>query len=143
MATFHPKKKSSLSTYLILAILITSFGNQSTANTNTTTQLDSNKIAPIMTREQQIELSRNDLSEKLKVDLETVKLSGSGVVTWKSGALGCPKAGIEYTQALTPGVLIMLKIDHTPYRYHATPTGTPFFCSDDQAESPSYDSSDI
>lgn len=143
MAISQPFKIASFSVCLSMTLLITSCGNQSTANTDTNKQLDSAKVAPIMNREQQIEFSKKDLANHLKVELDTVKLSGSGTVTWKSGALGCPKPETQYTQALAPGVLIMLKIGNTPYRYHATPTGIPFHCPDDQAESPSYTASDI
>ena len=101
------------------------------------------KVVRMMNREEQILFARNDLSKKMQLELDEVSLSGAGKVTWRSGALGCPEEGQRYTQALVPGVLIMLKVENKPYRYHATPTGVPFYCSDDNAESPSHDSSDI
>jgi len=104
---------------------------------------DANKISPMMNKEDQVLFARKDLAKRLDLDLEYVTLSGASKVTWRSGALGCPEDGKMYTQALVPGVLIMLKVEHTPYRYHAKPTGVPFYCSDDRAESPSYNSSDI
>lgn len=143
MTTSPTLKKTTLSVFLTMTILVTSCGNQSVAGSDEKPESIATKIPPIMNRDEQIKFSLKDLARKLEIDLDTVKLSGSGTVTWRSGALGCPKADMQYTQALVPGVLIMVKVGNTPYRYHATPTGTPFYCPDDQAESPSYTASDI
>lgn len=86
----------------------------------------------------QIALSIEDLAESLSIDPTTVGFSGATPVNWRSGALGCPEPGMNYTQALVPGVLIMLKVDNTVYRYHAATGKPPFFCPDDRAEPPAF-----
>jgi hypothetical protein len=94
------------------------------------------KTTKKMDSKEQVAFSREDLAARLDVDPETVSLSGATPVTWRSGALGCPEPGMNYTQALVPGVWIMLRVGNTAYRYHATPGGQPFFCPDERAEPP-------
>ena len=95
-----------------------------------------------MTKQEQILHSRQDLAKRLELELDEVSLSGATPVRWRSGAMGCPKPGMEYTQALLKGVLIMLRVGNTAYRYHAIPAGEPFYCPDSQAEAPYINSSD-
>lgn len=89
-----------------------------------------------MNKKEQIEFSRQDLAQRLGLDLEEVKLSGAIQVTWRSGAVGCPQPDGNYIDALVPGVLIMLKVGNKPYRYHALPGTQPFHCPDELAEPP-------
>ena len=95
-----------------------------------------------MSKQQQILLARQDLASRLELKLDDVSLSGATPVRWRSGALGCPKPGMQYTEALVSGVLIMLRVGNTAYRYHAIPTGEPFHCPDSQAEAPYMNTSD-
>lgn len=95
-----------------------------------------------LNKQKQIIVARKDLAKRLDLDLDEVQLSGMTPVTWRSGALGCPQPNKQYTQALVPGVLIMLRVGNTPYRYHAIPSGEPFYCPDSMAESPYMNSSD-
>lgn len=96
-----------------------------------------------MNKKEQILFAREDLAKRLEIPLEQVALSGAVAVKWKSGALGCPKPGEHYTQALVAGMSIMLRVENTAYRYHAKANGTPFHCPDNMAESPAFDNTDI
>lgn len=89
-----------------------------------------------MDTRKQIAFSIEDLAERLDINPTTVNFSGATPVNWRSGALGCPEPDMNYTQALVPGVWIMLKVDKTVYRYHAANGSPPFFCPDDRAEPP-------
>ena len=40
-------------------------------------------------------------------------------VTWRDGSIGCPEPGMNYTQALVPGVRVVLELDGVRYEYHA------------------------
>ncbi len=40
-------------------------------------------------------------------------------VVWNDGAVGCPKPGLSYTQALVPGYWAVLEYDGRYYSYHA------------------------
>jgi hypothetical protein len=91
-----------------------------------------------ITINQQIELAINDLSNRLEIsDASEVVLTKISEVTWSSGALGCPQPNMQYTQALVPGRLILLNVNDKTYRYHAKLTGSPFYCADKFAQSPS------
>jgi hypothetical protein len=89
-----------------------------------------------MTLEEQIEFSKQDLATRLGLATEAIKVSGATSVTWRSGALGCPKPGMNYTDVLVPGIWIVLRVDGTTYRYHAAMGGQPFYCPDDLAQPP-------
>lgn len=84
----------------------------------------------------QIEFSKKDLAQRLDIPPDSVVLSGARQVTWRSGALGCPKPGMNYTQALVPGSVIYLQVDNMTHAYHAKIAGEPFYCPRERVESP-------
>lgn len=137
---------------LTLSLLGCGISSNSIANSNDTgklvkknnaVSLSESQPVETMNKEKQIKLSKIHLAAELEVDPNDIKLAGIESVTWRSGAMGCPKPGMMYTQALVPGVLIMLTVDGTAYRYHAAPMGEPFYCPSNRAESPSPNSDDI
>ena len=96
-----------------------------------------------MGREEQVLFARTDLASRLNIGIDEVQLSGMTSVMWRSGAMGCPQEGKQYTDALVPGLLIMLRVGNKAHRYHGIPAGEPFFCPDNLAEAPYTNSSDI
>lgn len=97
-----------------------------------------------MTRDQQIEYAISHLSDRLDVNnLDDIELVSVRSITWPSGALGCPKPELAYTQALVPGSLILLKMDNKVYRYHAKLESTPFYCADKFAQQPTLPDRDL
>lgn len=92
-------------------------------------------VAP-MNLNTQVELSKKDLAQRLDVPPESVMLSGARQVTWRSGALGCPKPGMSYTEALVPGAQIFLQVDNMIHAYHAKFGGEPFYCPRERVEQP-------
>ena len=84
----------------------------------------------------QIAFAKKDLAQRLGVPPESVKLSGAQQVTWRSGALGCPKPGMNYTEALVPGSVIYLQVDNVTHGYHAKAATEPFYCPRERAEPP-------
>jgi hypothetical protein len=97
---------------------------------------DQTTVIKKMNKKEQIAFAQKNLAERLGVDPGTVSLSGAKSVTWRSSALGCPEQGMNYMQALVPGIRIMLHVGNTSFRYHAKSTGQPFYCPDQRAESP-------
>ncbi len=69
-----------------------------------------------------------DLAARRGVPLDAVVLVSEQQVTWPSGALGCPQAGMSYTQALVPGGRIVLKVNDMNFFYHSGRTGAFFYC---------------
>ncbi len=87
----------------------------------------------------QVEFSIKDLARRLDVPPESIKVSGARPVTWRSGALGCPESGMNYTQALVPGSVIYLQVDNTIHAYHGKTGAEPFYCPRERAEQPVLD----
>ena len=84
----------------------------------------------------QIALSKQDLAQRQSKDGSSITLVAARKVTWRSGALGCAGPGANYTQALVPGVLIVLQAGDEYFSYHAGNDGIPFYCPRERAEAP-------
>jgi hypothetical protein len=104
---------------------------------------DSEEVPAAMNMSRQIEFAKADLAQRLDVDPGQVLLSGAQSVTWRSGALGCPEPGMNYTQALVPGTVIYLKVDTMIHAYHARVAGEPFYCPRERVEPPAADGDDL
>jgi len=89
-----------------------------------------------MDQSEQIEFSKKELAQRLGIEPGSITLFGARQVNWRSGALGCPEPGMNYTQALVPGSLIFLKVGNEVHAYHAKHGGKPFYCPRDRAEQP-------
>lgn len=89
-----------------------------------------------MNLNEQIEFSKKELAQRLGIEPDSITLSGARKVNWRSGALGCPEAGMNYTQARVPGVLILLEVDSEAHGYHEKFGGKPFYCPRESAEQP-------
>jgi hypothetical protein len=64
------------------------------------------------------ELSVADLSNKLKISADQIKVVKITPVVWRDASLGCPKPGIDYIQVETPGYRISLETGGKVYDYH-------------------------
>ena len=53
-------------------------------------------------------------------------------VTWRDGSIGCPEPGMNYTQALVPGIRVVLELDGVRYEYHAGGARSIFLCENPQ-----------
>jgi hypothetical protein len=69
-----------------------------------------------------------DLSERLKIEIEQIEISKAEQVVWNDGSLGCPQPGEFYTQALVNGYWLILKVDNGVYDYRASDRGNFFLC---------------
>lgn len=74
------------------------------------------------------EQSRKDLASRLKVKPATITVIEARHVVWPDSSAGCPKPGYFYTQMLTPGVLIRLKVNDRTYQYHSGRRGAAVYC---------------
>jgi hypothetical protein len=57
-------------------------------------------------------------------------------VSWASGALGCPNAGLAYIDVVTPGYLIVIEAVGKTFHLHAGRAGKPFICPEGRREPP-------
>ena len=91
-----------------------------------------------MTMREQVAWSIRDLAQRRGVGAESIMVSNARPVTWRSGAIGCPEPGMSYTDALVPGVSILLKTGDEMVVYHAVVGGEPLLCPWGRAETPVY-----
>lgn len=70
-----------------------------------------------------------DLSERLKIEIEQIEISKAEQVVWNDGSLGCPQPGEFYTQALVDGYWLILEVDNVAYDYRASDRGNFFLCA--------------
>jgi len=58
-----------------------------------------------------------DLEDRVGAGAADVSVLMSEAVTWSDGALGCPKPGEMYTQALVDGYQVVVEVAGTEYDY--------------------------
>ena len=75
-----------------------------------------------------VQIAVADLAKKLQISAEKIRISSMEATIWPDGSLGCPKQGITYTQALTPGFKLTLEADGKSYPYHTDENETVVFC---------------
>ena len=107
-----------------------------TANIEKAEQHEKTSVPVPMNLNGQIAFAKTDLAQRLDIPPGSVKLSGARQVTWRSGALGCPKPGMNYTEALVPGSVIYLQVDNVVHAYHAKVSSEPFYCPRERVEPP-------
>jgi hypothetical protein len=69
-----------------------------------------------------------DAAQETGADPSTITVVSAEATTWNNGALGCPKPGEMYTQALVPGYRIVLDAGGRELDYHASASGTVKLC---------------
>ena len=67
-----------------------------------------------------IDLAKNKLAQRLSIPVGEIRLVEARPVMWPDSSLGCPQAGMEYAQVLTPGYLILLEHAGAIFEYHAS-----------------------
>jgi len=75
-----------------------------------------------------VDMAVQDLAAKLSAKPEDIDVLEAGYVTWPDSSLGCPQPDMGYMQALTDGLLIVLRNGSTSYHYHGRREGPPFYC---------------
>ncbi|MGB7905237.1 MAG: hypothetical protein WCF43_11125 [Steroidobacteraceae bacterium] len=75
-----------------------------------------------------IEAALDDAANRSTTARADIKVTSAGPVTWPDGSLGCPKAGMMYTQALVAGYRIVLQAGDLVLNYHSAARGKPVFC---------------
>ncbi len=95
----------------------------SCAETNSTTAapLPTEPVIPKRATAQ-VELARDDLTTRLDIAADTIRLVALEAVEWSDTSLGCPQFGKSYAKVIVPGFRITLKNRNTLYIYHSTST---------------------
>ena len=96
-------------------------------------------VRPVeISMDQQIKGAITDLATRIKVAEDIINVREARSVQWGSGAVGCPKEGMNYTQAIVQGVLVILEADGVFYRYHGRSEAELVYCPSERAEEPAY-----
>ncbi len=72
--------------------------------------------------------AREDLAQRLGLEVEAIEVSKANEIEWNDGALGCPEEGMDYSQALVPGYVVVLRARGETHRYHGALGKPPFHC---------------
>ena len=88
--------------------------------------------------DQKIKDAVMDLASRTGVAADTIIVREARSVNWGSGAVGCPEPGMNYTQAMVPGLLLLLEADGTIYHFHGRRGSSLFYCPDERAEPPAF-----
>ena len=106
-----------------------------------TMKTDKNKMYTVpesISMDQQITGAKKDLVDRIGVAADVITVKDARSVQWGSGAMGCPKPGMNYTQALVPGVRLLLEANGTIYYYHGGTGKSLFYCPAERAKAPAY-----
>ena len=69
-----------------------------------------------------------ELATEQGVSAGDIKVISAQSVNWPNGALGCPKPGVMYTQAIVPGYRVQLEAGGRRFTYHASTRGAVKRC---------------
>lgn len=75
-----------------------------------------------------VNLAKQDLANRLKIDVSQISLVEVVEVTWPNAALGCPSPGKNYATGRVPGYRIRLEANGTEYVYNTDLTGQIILC---------------
>jgi hypothetical protein len=76
-----------------------------------------------------------DAAQRLGVPIDTLVVTHAEAVTWSDGSLGCPEAGMVYTQALVDGYWIVVEAGGEAVDYRAQGNGMFRICDNAAAGS--------
>jgi hypothetical protein len=65
-----------------------------------------------------------DLAQRLKIDIDTIKLVNVEQVEWSDACLGIQQPGIMCAQVITSGYKIILEAEGKQYEYHTNESGS-------------------
>jgi len=90
------------------------------------------------TMDQHISDAVAELATRTGVAADTITVRDARSVNWGSGATGCPEPGMNYTQAIVPGLQLLLEADGTIYHFHGRTGSSLFYCPDERVEPPAF-----
>jgi hypothetical protein len=83
-----------------------------------------------------VQAARDDAAHRTGAAASQMELVSSQRVTWRDGSLGCPEAGMMYTQQLVPGFRVRLRVKGAVLDYHASESGKVVLCPAERAVDP-------
>lgn len=86
-------------------------------------------ITPDATAQKMVTLAKERLAQKLGISVGQIALSEVKPVQWRDASLGCPKPGIDYIRAETPGYGVLLETGGKTYNYHTDEVNRVILCN--------------
>jgi len=80
--------------------------------------------------------AREDLSRRLSLSPDDIRLVHFEAVVWPDNSDGCPRPGMAYTQVQREGVLIRFEANDRRFDYHGGEGRAPFLCERADAAAP-------
>jgi hypothetical protein len=74
--------------------------------------------------------AKQDLAERLDVDVSDIDLTEQEQVEWSDSSLGCPQTGLAYLPVVTPGYRIIFEIGGKQHIYHTDLREQIVYCVD-------------
>jgi hypothetical protein len=71
---------------------------------------------------------REDLAQRLNLDISAIEVVSREAVDWADSAMGCPAPDMNYLQVITPGYEITLQAEGQTYDYHTDTRGFFVLC---------------
>ena len=84
----------------------------------------------------QVKIAVTDLAGRLDIPSDAIQVIRAESVTWRDASQGCPKKDMSYSQALVPGILIVLRADNVDYEYHGGGSRDVFYCANPKLPAP-------
>jgi hypothetical protein len=81
-----------------------------------------------LARQDLVVQAKEDLAQRLSIEIGQVGLVEAKAVVWPDSGLGCPQPGVAYTQVRRDGLLIRLRVGKRVYNYHSGGSRSPFLC---------------
>jgi len=78
-----------------------------------------------------VNLAKNDLAQRLSVDINNIITVRLDNVNFSDTSLGLSKPGEMYAQVITPGYIIVLEVNNKYYRYHTDKSSIVVFVTED------------
>jgi hypothetical protein len=79
---------------------------------------------------------KDDLSSRLSVGREAIKVVETQRVQWRDSSLGCPEPGMAYLMVITPGYRIVLEVNGQEHYYNTDENENFVYCPSSQAPIP-------
>ena len=75
-----------------------------------------------------IDQAKEDLAQRLSIEITEISLVEAREVVWPDASLGCPQPGMKYKQVPEDGALIVLQAQGVKYEYHSGGSRELFLC---------------
>ncbi len=85
-------------------------------------------IVPDPNAQRLVQLAKESLARKFKINVDQIHLSSVQAVTWPDASLGCPQPGVLYAQVMTPGFQILLEAIGQAFTYHTDAKDRVILC---------------